>query len=99
MNVATLLAAVRQEVQARAYIARLEVLDQSRTLLKVRLHIAPDLFVQLYRNDRFDTTNYVLIYGGRRIMPVTNWVASGIVIQPQRHRCMIQAKRAGIRSN
>jgi hypothetical protein len=67
MNVAALLAAVHQEVQARAYIARLEVLDQSRTLLKVRLHIAPDLFVQLYRNDRFDTTNYVLIYGGRRL--------------------------------
>jgi hypothetical protein len=23
--------------------------------------------VQVYRNDRFDTTNFVLIYGGRRL--------------------------------
>jgi hypothetical protein len=67
MNVAALLDAIYREVRARAYFARLEFLDQSRTLLKVRLHIAPDLFVQVYRNDRFDTTNFVLIYGGRRL--------------------------------
>jgi len=67
MNVPALIVAVYQEVNARAYVARLEVLDQSQTLLKVRLHIASDLFVQVYRNDRFDTTNFVLVYGGRRL--------------------------------
>jgi hypothetical protein len=67
MSVAALLVAVTQEVNARAYIARLEVLDQSQTLFKARLYVAPDLFVQIYRNDRFDTTNFVLIYGGRRL--------------------------------
>jgi hypothetical protein len=67
MSVADLLVAIHQEVHARAYIARLEVLDQSQNLLKARLTIAPDLFVQVYRNDRFDTTNLVLIYGGRRL--------------------------------
>ena len=67
MNVAALLATVHKEAPARVYIARLEILDQGRTLLKVRLHIAPDLFVQVYRNDRFDTTKFVLIYGGRRL--------------------------------
>lgn len=67
MSVAALLVAINQEVDARPYFARLEVLDQSQTLLKARLTIAPDLFVQVYRNDRFDTTNFVLIYGGRRL--------------------------------
>lgn len=67
MNVAALLITIYQEVDARAYITRLELLDQSQTLLKARLYIAPDLFVQIYRNDRFDTTNFVLIYGGRRL--------------------------------
>ena len=36
-------------------------------MLKARLYIAPDLFVQVYRNDRFDTTNLVLIHSGRRL--------------------------------
>ena len=67
MSVAALLVAVTQEVSARAYITRSEILDQSQTFFKARPYIAPDLFVQIYRNDRFDTTNFVLIYGGRRL--------------------------------
>lgn len=67
MNVGQLLPALHREVAARGYILRLEILDQSRTMLKVRLYISPDLFVQVYRNDRYDTTNMVLVYGGRRL--------------------------------
>ncbi|MBN1659376.1 MAG: hypothetical protein JXA93_13305 [Anaerolineae bacterium] len=67
MNVADLLVAVYLEAGKRQYITRLEIVDQSQTLLKARLNIAPDLFVQVYRNDRFDTTNLVLVYGGRRV--------------------------------
>ena len=67
MNVADWLAALHQEVQRRAYIDALVVLDQSASLLKARLLIAADLFVQVYRNDRFDTTNLVLMYNEQRI--------------------------------
>jgi hypothetical protein len=67
MNVADLLVALRQEVRRRAYFSRLEVLDQTATLLKARLYISPDLFLQVYRNDHFDTTNQVLIHNGQRI--------------------------------
>jgi hypothetical protein len=59
--------ALRREAQSRAYILRLDVLDHSRNVLKARLVISPDLFVQVYRNDLYDTTNLVVLYGGRRI--------------------------------
>lgn len=67
MNVADLLAALHSERRARAYFSRLEVLDQTATLLKARLYISPDLFLQIYRNDHFDTTNLVLIHNGQRV--------------------------------
>lgn len=67
MKVTDLLAALHQELERRTYLSRLEILDQSATLLKARLYVAPDLFVQVYRNERFDTTNLVLIYNGERI--------------------------------
>ena len=67
MSVVELLLALRREVQGRTYIVRLDVLDQSTTMIKARLYISPDLFVQVYRNDRFDTTNMVLIYNERRV--------------------------------
>jgi hypothetical protein len=67
MSIADLLVVLHQQVEIRAYLSRLEVLDQSATLLKARLYIYPDLFVQIYRNDHFDTTNLVLIHNGQRI--------------------------------
>jgi hypothetical protein len=67
VSASELLLAIHEEAAARAYVARVEVLDQSRAMLKVRLYVAPDLYIQLYRNDRFDTTNFVLVYGGRRL--------------------------------
>jgi len=67
MNVPELLLALHREAENRAYIVRLNVLDQSVTMLKARLYVSPDLFVQVYRNDHFDTTNLVLIHNGRRL--------------------------------
>jgi hypothetical protein len=67
MKLAHWLDALHQEAGGRAYIIRLDILDQSRTMLKARLYISPDLFVQVYRNDHFDTTNLVLLYGGQRL--------------------------------
>ncbi len=67
MNVPQTLLALHQESKRRTYIIRLEVLEHSRHLLKARLYIAPDLFVQVYRNDRYDTTNLVLVHARRRL--------------------------------
>ena len=67
MKAADWLSALHREARSRAYITRLDILDQSRRMLKARLYIAPDLFVEVYHNDRFDTTNLVLLYGGQRI--------------------------------
>jgi len=67
MNVAQLLSALHREARNRAYIRRLDVLDQSKTMLKARLYVSHGLFVQVYRNDRFGTTNLALIHNGQRI--------------------------------
>lgn len=67
MNVAQLLSALRLETKRRAYIRRLDVLDLSQNLIKVRLYLSPSLFVQVYRNAHFDTTNLVLIHNEQRI--------------------------------
>ena len=67
MNVERLFDALGREAQSRAYILRLDILDHSRNMLKARLVISPDLFVQVYRNDLYDTTNLVVLYGGHRL--------------------------------
>ena len=67
MNAADLLRSLQHEARRRAYFTRVEVLDQSVSLVKARLHIAPALFVQAYRNDSFDTTNLALIHNGERL--------------------------------
>jgi hypothetical protein len=67
MSVVSLASDLEHETTRRAYFLRLEILDRSASLIKARLYIAADLFVQVYRNDRFDTTNFALIYGERRI--------------------------------
>lgn len=67
MNASDLLGALRKEASERAYIGRLEVLDQTASLVKARLYISSALFVQIYRNDSFGTSNLVLLYNGRRV--------------------------------
>lgn len=67
MNVAALARNLPNEADQRHYITRMEILDQSANLLKARLYLSVETFVQVYRNDRFDTTNLVLIHNGQRI--------------------------------
>lgn len=67
MNASSLLATLHQAVQERVYFTHLVILDQSWNMLKARLYLAPNLFVQVYRNDRFDTTNLVVIHNDQRI--------------------------------
>lgn len=67
MNVSDLLVTLRQEKALRVYIRRVDLLEQTQSLLKALLRIAPELFIQVYRNDQFDTLNLVLIYNGQRL--------------------------------
>ena len=67
MNVPDLFTSLNDQANKRVYFSRLDVLEQSVNLIKARLYISPELFVQVYRNDRFDTTNFALIFNGMRI--------------------------------
>lgn len=44
-----------------------QIVDRGLYTLKARIFIKPELFLQIYRNDRFETTNFVLILGRNRI--------------------------------
>lgn len=67
MTVKQLLDDIHNEHARRAYIQRVRILDHSQNLLKARLYISEELFVQVYRNARFNTTNLVLIYSNERV--------------------------------
>ena len=67
MKAEDLPAIVGKELQRRKYLIRMDVLEQTFSLVKIRLYISPDLFVQIYRNDFYQTTNLVLIQNGRRL--------------------------------
>lgn len=67
MNVEDLPATVGTELKRRKYFVRMDVLEQTLSLVKIRLYISPDLFVQIYRNDRYQTTNLALIHNGQRL--------------------------------
>ncbi|GAB4545320.1 MAG: hypothetical protein Fur002_19350 [Anaerolineales bacterium] len=67
MNVLDLSLGLQRELKRRKYFIRLEILEQTVSLIKARLYISADLFVQVYRNDRFQTTNFALIHNGSRL--------------------------------
>jgi len=67
MNIPDLANGLRRELKRRKYFVRMEILEQTKSLIKARLYISSDLFVQAYRNDGFQTTNLVLIHNGIRL--------------------------------
>jgi hypothetical protein len=67
MKVIDLQTALQVEFKRRKYFSDLIVLEQTVSLIKARLHISADLFVQIYRNDKFQTTNLALIHNGQRL--------------------------------
>ena len=67
MNAADLPATLGMELERRKYFIQMEVLEQTLNLVKIRLYITVDLFVQIYRNDRYQTTNLVLIHNHQRL--------------------------------
>ncbi len=54
-------------IQASRTAGFVQVLEHGRQVLKARVYLSGELFVQVYRNDRFGTTSFALILGGRRI--------------------------------
>lgn len=97
MNVAEVLRALQTEAENRIYIRHLEVLELTPTLIKARLSITSELFIQIYRNERFDTTNFVLIYNQRRIYArdqiTSNWHRHPAA-NPQSHDFSTEGQRA-----
>lgn len=67
MKAEELPAIVGRELERRKYFVRMDVLEQTLSLVKIRLYISPDLFVQIYRNDRYQTTNLALIHNSQRL--------------------------------
>ena len=56
-----------QEQATRPYFAWLNVLDMGEHFIKARLYVRQDIFIQVYRNDQTQLTNFVLILGGQRV--------------------------------
>lgn len=67
MRAADLPAIVEEELKRRKYFSRMDILDQTLSLVKIRLYISSDLFVQIYRNDQYQTTNLILIHNNQRL--------------------------------
>ena len=66
MKAADLPATLGMELKRRKYFTHLTVLEQTLSLVKIRLYISADLFIQVYRNVRYQTTNLALIYNGQQ---------------------------------
>ncbi|NPV30038.1 MAG: hypothetical protein HPY58_10415 [Firmicutes bacterium] len=64
---------VRSLVNELEYLRQMELVDSIQLIdygkytLKARIFIYSDLFIQVYRNDKFNTTNFALILGNQRI--------------------------------
>jgi hypothetical protein len=93
MNAEDLPAIAGKELERRKYFVRMDILDQTASLVKIRLYITPDLFVQMYRNDRYQTTNLVLIYNNSDSTRVMNSTATGTDTPTSRQRNTTPAKR------
>lgn len=65
-TVADILAALKALAHDPLF-ARIEILDLTRHVIKARLHVREDLFVQVYRNDASQVTNFLLILERQRI--------------------------------
>jgi hypothetical protein len=97
MNIPDIANGLQRELKRRKYFVRLEILEQTLSLIKARLYISPDLFVQIYRNDRFQTTNLVLIHNGNRLFArdeVDGHWHRHIHSAPEEHDFSVEGQRA-----
>lgn len=56
-----------EQQSKRAYVRHLEIVERSDHMVKARLILTDDLFIQVYRNERYDSTNLVLIHNRQRL--------------------------------
>ena len=55
------------EIAQRPSILRLSISDLRESFIKARLYFMEELFVQVYRNEIYDSTSFVLILENQRI--------------------------------
>lgn len=65
-DTASILAALRNLADDPLFI-RIEILDLTRNLIKARQYLRQDLFIQVYRNDRSQVTNLLIVLEGQRV--------------------------------
>jgi hypothetical protein len=69
--------------------------SQPGSVIKARLYTSPELSIQVYRNDGFDTTNLILIHNGRRVHPQlhldrsSDWLYLLNRLEPTLLRCAV----------
>lgn len=96
MNVPDIANGLQRELKHRKYFIRMEILEQTLSIIKARLYISPDLFVQVYRNDRFQTTNLALIHNGSRLFArdeVDGRWHMHVHTAPEEHDCSLEGQR------
>jgi hypothetical protein len=97
MKVPDIANGLQRELKRRKYFIHLEILEQTLSLIKARLYISSDLFVQVYRNDRFQTTNFALIHNGSRLFArdeVDGRWHRHIHTAPEEHDFSLEGQRA-----
>lgn len=67
MNTVDSLTTEIREILKEKAVQDVKVLDQQRNILKVRLYLVDDLFVQVYRNDMTNNTSFSLIFEDERL--------------------------------
>jgi len=66
IDTASILAVLR-DLADDPLFARIEILDLTRSLIKARLYLRQDLFIQVYHNDRSQITNLLIVLEGQRV--------------------------------
>jgi hypothetical protein len=66
IDTASILAALRSLADDPLF-TRIEILDLTRNLIKARLYLREDLFIQVYHNDRSRVTNLLIVLEGQRV--------------------------------
>ena len=67
MRISDRIRKIESAARRYAFIRRVVKVDETYYSVKYRLHVAPDLFVQLYFNERSGTVGLVLVHHRQRI--------------------------------
>ncbi|MEK7275383.1 MAG: hypothetical protein AAB110_09010 [Candidatus Desantisbacteria bacterium] len=67
MNTINSLIAEIRNILSEKIIQEVKVLDWQRSILKIRLYLFNDLFIQVYCNDRNSNTSFTLLFENERL--------------------------------